>query len=94
MPHTHPGFQVARIVSGTLTYNVIAGEVTILRADGSTETASTGDVVTINAGDTVVENPDLQHYGANDGDVPVEIYASSLFPVGAPPAIPLPSTAP
>ena len=43
-PHTHPGFQVARIESGTLTYNVISGVVTILRADGTTETVLTVDL--------------------------------------------------
>jgi hypothetical protein len=36
VPHTHPGFQVARIKSGVLAYDVISGEVTIQRADGST----------------------------------------------------------
>jgi quercetin dioxygenase-like cupin family protein len=93
-PHTHPGFQVARVVKGTLTYNVISGTVTVLRADGSTEMARSGAVITINAGDTVIENPDLAHFGANEGDVPVEIVAASLFMHGSPPALPLESTAP
>jgi quercetin dioxygenase-like cupin family protein len=90
-PHTHPGFQVAQVVSGTLTYTVISGTVTVQRSDGTTETASDGDVLTINAGDTVVENPMLAHFGANDGDVPVEIDAASLFITGSPPALPLAS---
>ena len=94
MPHTHPGFQVARILSGTLTYNVIEGEVTILRGGGATETATTGQTVTLEAGDTVIENPDLQHFGANNGTEPVVIYAASLFSTGSPPAEPLPSAAP
>ena len=46
------------------------------------------------AGDTVVENPELAHYGANNGTEDVVIYAASLFPVGAAPADPLPSNAP
>jgi quercetin dioxygenase-like cupin family protein len=94
VPHTHPGFQVARVVSGELTYNVIDGEVTILRGDGSTETGTTGQVLIVRAGDTVIENPDLAHFGANAGTEPVEIYAASLFETGSPPAIPLPTTAP
>jgi len=94
VPHVHPGFQVARIVSGTLTYEVIDGEVTILRADGSTETASAGAVVTLDAGDTVIENPDLSHFGTNNGSEPVIIHASSLFTTGSAPAIPLASPAP
>jgi hypothetical protein len=94
VPHTHPGFQVARVVSGELTYNVIDGQVTILRADGTTDTGSTGQVLVVHAGDTVIENPDLAHFGANSGTAPVEIYAASLFETGSAPAIPLPSTAP
>jgi quercetin dioxygenase-like cupin family protein len=94
VPHTHPGFQVARIVSGDLTYTVIDGEVTILRADGSTETGTSGQVVELHATDTVIENPGLAHFGANSGTEPVEIYAASLFETASAPAIPLPSTAP
>jgi len=94
VPHVHPGFQVARIVSGRLTYDVIEGDVTILRADGSTETAATGATLVLDAGDTVIENPGLSHYGANNGSEPVIIYASSLFQTGEAPAIPLPSSAP
>jgi quercetin dioxygenase-like cupin family protein len=93
-PHTHPGFQVARVLSGTLSYDVISGTVTILRADGTTEMARSGSVVTVNAGDTVIENPDLAHFGSNSGDVPVEIVAASLFTHGSPPALPLASAAP
>lgn len=94
VPHHHPGYQVARIVSGTLTYNVIAGTADIIRADGSTETATGGDVVTLNAGDTVVENPQTEHFGANDGTEEVILYTSTLFTTGEPPAIPLPSASP
>lgn len=94
VPHHHPGYQVARIVSGTLTYNVLAGTADVIRADGSTETATGGDVITLNAGDTVVENPETEHYGANDGTEPVILYTSTLFTTGEPPAIPLPSASP
>jgi quercetin dioxygenase-like cupin family protein len=90
-PHTHPGFQVARVVSGTLTYDVISGSVTVLRADGTTETAQSGAVLLVTAGDTVIENPELAHFGANAGDAPVEIVAASLFTSGSEPALPLPS---
>ncbi|MGH2407445.1 MAG: hypothetical protein ACRDF7_05105 [Candidatus Limnocylindrales bacterium] len=93
-PHTHPGWQVARIVSGTLSYTIISGEATVLRGTGGTETHETGETFVLLAGDTIVENPDLQHFGANNGTVPVEIYASSLFTDGQPPAIPLPGASP
>lgn len=94
VPHHHPGYQVARIVSGVLTYNVLAGTADIIRADGSTETATGGGVVTLNAGDTVIENPATEHFGANDGTEPVILYTSTLFTTGEPPAIPLPSASP
>ena len=93
-PHTHPGWQVARIVSGTLSYTIVSGEATVLRGTGGTETHKTGETFVLLAGDTIVENPDLQHFGANNGTVAVEIYASSLFVDGQPPAIPLPSASP
>lgn len=93
-PHTHPGFQVARVVSGVLTYNVIHGEATILRADGTTETGTTGQVLDVHTGDTVIENPGLAHFGSNTGTETVELYTASLFETGSEPAIPLPSTAP
>jgi quercetin dioxygenase-like cupin family protein len=94
VPHHHPGYQVARVVSGTLTYNVIAGTADIIRADGSTETATGGDVVTLGAGDTVIENPDTQHFGANNGTEEVILDTATLFATGEPPSIPLPSASP
>jgi quercetin dioxygenase-like cupin family protein len=94
VPHVHPGYQVARIVSGTLTYDVISGEALVIRADGSQETAGGGQVVTLKAGDTVVENPGVTHFGANNGDVPVEIYTATLFSTGSPPAVPVETMAP
>jgi hypothetical protein len=48
----------------------------------------------LEAGDSVVEDPGLAHFGANDGNVPVEFYTATLFTTGEPPAIPLPSAVP
>jgi hypothetical protein len=90
-PHTHPGYQVARVETGVLSYTVISGSVRVLRGDGTTETGEAGAVLTIYAGDTVIENPDLAHFGANEGSVPVEIAAASLFTEGSEPALPLAS---
>jgi quercetin dioxygenase-like cupin family protein len=96
VPHHHPGWQVARIVAGTLTYQIIKGEATVVRGSGATETHGTGETITLATGDSIVENPDLDHFGSNSGTTPVEIYAASLFTDGQPPASPLasPSTAP
>ena len=42
----------------------------------------------------MIETPDVQHFGANEGTTPVEIYAASLLSDGEPVAIPLPTGAP
>jgi quercetin dioxygenase-like cupin family protein len=94
VPHYHPGYQVARIVSGVLTYTVIEGVTEVIRADGSTETVTNGATVTLTAGDTVVEHPDSHHYGVNKGTESVVIYAATLLVTGEPNAIPLPSASP
>jgi len=96
VPHHHPGWQVARIVAGTLTYQILKGEATVIRGSGATETHKSGETITLATGDSIVENPDLDHFGSNSGTTPVEIYAASLFTDGQPPAIPLasPSAAP
>src|SRR6478609_6752609 len=45
--HKHPGDQMATVISGTLTYHVVAnGDVPITRANGTKETAHPGDTVT------------------------------------------------
>jgi quercetin dioxygenase-like cupin family protein len=93
-PHRHPGWQVARIVAGTLDYTIIAGQASVIRANGSTETHGAGETVVLATGDSVVENPDLEHFGANKGSVTVEIYTASLFQDGQPPAIPLTAPTP
>ena len=88
--HTHPGPQLAVIVSGTLTYTIIDGEATVTRAaatDAQTvETYASGDTTDLRAGDAVVEPTGMVHSAANETDQPVIIYLSSLFPAGAEPA--------
>ena len=89
-PHTHPGPQLAAIVAGTLTYSVIEGEVTVTRAagTGSQEIVAyaSGDTFELRTGDTISETPLMVHEAANEGNEPVIIYLSSLFPEGEPPA--------
>jgi quercetin dioxygenase-like cupin family protein len=81
--HFHEGTQVAHVVSGELTYNIVRGSATVLRADGE-EQVTGPTVVILKAGDGVVETPDVVHYGANDGDVPVVIVLAALLADGAP----------
>jgi quercetin dioxygenase-like cupin family protein len=91
-PHTHPGTQLAVIIQGTLTYTVIEGEATVTRdagtEDAEAESYSSGETVEIEVGDTVHETAGMVHEARNDGDVPVVIYLSSLFPEGAPASSP------
>ena len=89
-PHTHPGPQLAIIVSGTLTYIVIDGEVTVTRAASTAgetvETYASGDTLELQEGDSISEPALMVHRAAVAGDEPVIIYLASLFPEGAAPA--------
>ena len=87
-PHTHPGWQVARIAEGELEYVIIAGEGTLIDEDGGSTAVGPG-TYTLEAGDSIVENPELEHYGANRTDEPVTIVAATLYPEGAPLSTPL-----
>ena len=92
-PHRHPGTQLALVESGTLTYTVIEGEVMIHQVDGGSRVIGPGDTATIEAGEWIMEDEGIVHFGANDGDVPVVILASSLLEADEPPAIPVESPA-
>ena len=89
-PHRHPGVQIAHITRGELSYTVSLGEATVVSADGSARVIGLG-THTLRAGETVIEQPDLEHYGANRTHKDVEIMASTLYPEGAPLAIPVPT---
>ncbi|CAN5802212.1 hypothetical protein BH23CHL8_BH23CHL8_22320 [soil metagenome] len=92
-PHRHPGWQIARIARGELSYTIILGEAEVLSADGSSRIIGLG-THTLRTGDSVIEHPALQHYGANLTDEDVEILAATLYPEGAPLAIPVPTPQP
>jgi hypothetical protein len=88
-PHTHPGTQGARIERGVLTYTLISGSATVVRAatrgaDATTETVSAPKTVELRRADVVIENPALVHEAANRGARPVVILLTALFPQGAP----------
>jgi quercetin dioxygenase-like cupin family protein len=87
-PHTHPGWQIARIAQGELTYTIIAGEGTLISEDGSSQPVGPGTYM-LKVGDSIVENPDLEHYGTNDTSEPVTILAATLYTQGAPLSLPL-----
>lgn len=88
--HHHPGTQVGAVVQGTLTYSVISGSVEWQHMSDPVRASTVieaGETVQVPAGDAVVEHPGAIHQGRNDGDTPVVIYVSTLFPAGAPRAI-------
>ena len=81
--HIHEGTQVANVRSGTLTYTIESGDTVINRADGTTESVEGPAVVELNAGDWIVEEEDLVHFGANEGTEPVTVVLAVLVREGA-----------
>jgi quercetin dioxygenase-like cupin family protein len=88
--HAHEGTQLARVRSGVLTLNIVSGTVVVTRAGGAVEEVTGPAAVQVRPGDSVTENPDLVHYGANDGAEPVVILLAALLRDGAPLATPRP----
>jgi quercetin dioxygenase-like cupin family protein len=86
--HFHEGTQVAHVESGTLTYNMVSGTVVVTDANGVSTSFTGPTVVTVQAGSSLVETPDVVHFGANDGDEPVVIVLAALLADGAPLATP------
>lgn len=41
-----------------------------------------GQTVTLEPGDTVIEHPGMVHVASNDGEVPIVVLLSSLIPKG------------
>lgn len=99
-PHVHPGVQLASIQSGTLTYTVVSGTVTLTRAsrdagESAGPTQVTGPTtITLGPGDVVAETGDMVHYGANETSSPVVILASLLTETGKDLAVTVTTTAP
>lgn len=87
--HYHQGTQVARVLSGTLTYNIVKGTATVTRANGKVERVTGPKRVLLHADDWLIETADLEHFGANDTDTPVEIELAALLERGAPMATPV-----
>jgi quercetin dioxygenase-like cupin family protein len=93
-PHRHPGYQIAYIERGTLTYTVRTGVVRIYRgaADASPRLVGTvraGQTGRVRAGEWVVERQGDVHFGANRGRRPVVILLATLFTTGSPASIPV-----
>ncbi len=78
-PHQHPGVQMARIDSGTLTYTVVSGTARVQRADSTDQVVATGPTtIELDAGDSVIEIEGMVHFGENLTAEPVVILATLL----------------
>lgn len=84
--HIHPGMQVAYVESGTLTYTVVEGTATYIRADGETGELNAGETTEFAIGDSVVEPEGMIHFGENTTDKPVILLVASLFEADVPPS--------
>ena len=95
-PHIHPGVQMARIESGTLTYTIESGTALVRRAGTDVDAEVTGPTtITLEAGDTVVERGDMVHFGENRSENPLVIIATLLTEDGRDLAVPVtPTTVP
>ena len=86
--HFHQGTQVAHVISGVLTYNIVSGTATVTRAGGKTEDVPGPNKVLLQPGDALVETSSLVHFGANDTNEPVVIELAAILEQGAPLATP------
>src|SRR5688572_5874697 len=88
-PHTHPATQVAHIEQGTLTYSIISGTATVVRAGtdgelGESEEVTGPATVKLRRGDSVIEREGLVHEAANRGKKKIIIVLTALLTEGAP----------
>jgi quercetin dioxygenase-like cupin family protein len=87
--HFHQGTQLARVLSGVLTYNIASGTATVVRASGASQQYTGPTTVKLRPGDSLVETQGLVHHGANNGKRPVVIELAALLQTGAPLATPV-----
>lgn len=92
--HTHAGTQILWLESGVETVRVVAGAMTVTRADGTVETVTAPDTARLRAGDSWVEPPGVPHVAANPGRRPSVSLAALLVDVGTPLSIPVGAAAP
>ena len=92
--HHHAGTQIAYVQKGTLTYFVKTGAVTVFRGAADqhplvVRRVTAGKTGEVFAGEWVIEQPHVIHFGANNGGTPVVILLATLFTNGSPPSIPV-----
>jgi quercetin dioxygenase-like cupin family protein len=91
--HHHTGTQVAYIDAGTLSYTVKSGSVTVYKgaADGTQKVVrkiKAGQTALIKQHQWLVEQPNVVHRAANNGNGYIQIHLATLLPNGDPPSVP------
>lgn len=86
--HFHQGTQMARVVKGTLTLNVVTGRVQVTGRDGAVRAIDGPAKVVLRPGDALVEIPPVVHYGQNTTGRKVVLDVAALIQSGAPLATP------
>ncbi|CCM64435.1 MULTISPECIES: cupin domain-containing protein [Candidatus Neomicrothrix] len=93
VPHVHPGVQMARIESGTLTYTIESGTALVRRAGSTTDEPETGPTtITLEVGDAVIEQDNMVHFGENRSSKELVIIAALLTKDGMKLAEPVTTT--
>jgi hypothetical protein len=87
--HFHQGTQVARVIAGVLTYDVVSGQALVTHVNGTSETVDAPATIKLRRGESLVETQGLVHYGSNAGKRPVVIELAALLQAGAPLATPV-----
>ena len=77
--HFHDGTQVARVISGVLTYEVVSGVAVVSRADGTRDDYTGPATVKLRPGDVVTELPGMIHRGRNATKKPVVTETAALL---------------
>ena len=85
--HTHPGMQIERVETGTLTYTVVEGEAKVTKANGTELILQAGKTIQLTVGDSLVETAGMIHFGENQTNKPVILLSASLFNANQPKAI-------
>lgn len=92
--HRHLGSQVARVLSGVLTYTVRRGAVVVRRGESDrnprvVRRIGAGQTGSLRGGEWIVEQPSDIHEAANRTSRPVVIYLATLLKNGAAAATPV-----
>jgi quercetin dioxygenase-like cupin family protein len=92
-PHQHPGQQLSHVTSGTLTYTVISGQVTVFDPPvngkpGRSRTVAAPATIDVRAGQSLAERAGEIHRATNQSSTVVRIDIAVLVPRGDPLSIP------